>query len=130
MAKGTELQTVIAQGVRVEGDFVAEGDMIVEGEVRGTITTEGDLRVGQGAKIEANVRANNIVVSGDIAGTVHAAGKMELLASSRMSGDISAGVLAVEAGAQINGTMRMGADEAATNGKKTPKKLAVEEQGE
>ena len=41
MAKGTGPETVIAHGVRLEGDLVAEGDIVIEGEVI-TLTGTGD----------------------------------------------------------------------------------------
>ena len=34
MAKNTYSETIIAQGVRIEGEFTAQGDIIIEGEVR------------------------------------------------------------------------------------------------
>lgn len=110
MAKGNE--TIIAQGVRIEGEFIAEGDIVIEGEVRGTITTAGDLRVGDAARIDADIRSRNAVISGEVQGTLRIAGKLELMSSSKVTGDIAADILSVEAGSQVNGTVRMGAEEA------------------
>lgn len=108
MAKNTYNETIIAQGVRIEGEFIAEGDIVIEGEVRGTITTAGDLRIGDGAKVEADIRAQNAVVSGEVRGTMQILGKLELMPSSKFTGDLAVDVLSVGAGAQVNGTVRMG----------------------
>ncbi len=108
MAKNTYNQTIIAQGVRIQGELIAQGDLIIEGEVQGTIVTSGDLQVGDSAKIEADIRAKNAVVSGEIRGTFHVEEKLELMPSSRFTGDLAVGVLSVGAGAQVNGTVRMG----------------------
>lgn len=129
MAKNTYNETVIAQGVRIEGEFIAEGDIIIEGEVRGTITTAGDLRVGDAAKVEADIRAQNAVVSGEVRGTMHILGKLELMPSSKFTGDLAVDVLSVGAGAQVNGTVRMGEEVAQLgNGKKGGKKNAETEE--
>lgn len=101
-------ETIIAQGVRVEGEFIAEGDVIIEGELRGTITTAGDLRIGDNARVEADIRARNAVISGDVHGTLQIESKLDLLSTSKITGDVAAEILSVEAGAQVNGTIRMG----------------------
>ncbi len=130
MAKNTYNETIIAHGVRIEGEFIAEGDIVIEGEVRGTITTAGDLRIGDGAKVEADIRAQNAVISGDVRGTMHILGKLELMPSSKFTGDLSVDVLSVNAGAQVNGTVRMGEEAAqvVNVGKKGGKKSAESEE--
>lgn len=118
MAKNTYNETIIAQGVRIEGEFIAEGDIVIEGEVRGTITTAGDVRIGDSAKVEADIRAQNAVVSGEVRGTMQIGGKLELMPSSKITGDLAVDVLSVSAGAQVNGTVRMGEEAAQVAGKK------------
>lgn len=108
MAKGTGPETIIAFGVRLDGDMVAEGDLVIEGEVHGTIRTKGDLRIGDQAVVEANIEAGNAVVSGTILGNIIVHGKLELFPSSKMTGDITTEVLAVGPGAQVNGSVSMG----------------------
>lgn len=116
MAKGTGPETIIAFGVRLEGDLVAEGDLVIEGEIHGTIKTKGDLRIGDQALVEANIEANNAVVSGEIRGNILVHGKLELFPSSKMTGDVVTDVLAIGPGAQVNGNISMGGE--ATKGKK------------
>ena len=50
---GDNVETIIGPSVQVEGNFVANGDIIVEGTVSGSIKTEKNLRVGKDAKIFA-----------------------------------------------------------------------------
>ncbi len=100
-------ETVIARGVKVEGDFTSNGDVVIEGEVEGTLTIVGDLRVGEQAKIQANVKAKNAHISGEIVGNISVAEKLDLSESSRVTGDIEAGDLQVASGAQMNGRVSM-----------------------
>lgn len=111
------METIIAHGVRLEGDLVAEGDLIIEGEVHGTVKTQGDLRIGEQALVQANIEAGNALVSGAIRGNIIVRGKLELLPSSSMTGDVVTDVLAIGPGAQVNGNISMGV-EAAPKGKK------------
>lgn len=110
MAKGTGPETIIAFGVRLEGDLVAEGDLVIEGEIHGTIKTKGDLRIADQALVEANIEANNAVVSGEIRGNILVHGKLELFPSSKMTGDVVTDVLAIGPGAQVNGNISMGGE--------------------
>ena len=107
MAKHNGEETVIAHGVRVEGEFVSEGNVVIEGDVQGVIRASGDLRVGEAAHIAADVTAGNAVVAGEIRGNIQVSGRLELLASSKIIGDVAAEVLSVAPGAQVNGRVTM-----------------------
>lgn len=107
MSKTRTEETVIAHGVRVEGDFVSLGDVLIEGEITGNVQTAGDLRVGESSKIRADVVANNAVIGGEVRGNMSIKGRLELLASAQVIGDVSAEVLSVAAGAHVNGKITM-----------------------
>lgn len=110
MAKGNGGgETIIAHGVRLDGDMVAAGDLVIEGEVHGNVKTEGDLRVGEQALVEADVEAVNAVIAGEIRGNIVIHGKLELFPSSKLTGDVTTVVLAVGPGSQVNGSITMGA---------------------
>jgi len=100
-------ETIIAKGVKVEGDFVSDGNVIIEGEVNGSVKTAGHLEVGDSAKIKADVTASDALVAGQISGNLKVNGKLELLESSRVEGDIEAEILSVASGAKINGHITM-----------------------
>lgn len=104
--KGQE--TIIAQGVRVEGDFVSQGSISIQGEVIGSVKTDADLEVGETAKIEASVSARNARIAGEIKGNVEVQERLDLLASARVLGDIAAQMLSIEPGASISGKLVVG----------------------
>lgn len=99
--------TVIAQGVKVEGDFASEGDVIIEGEVKGTVKAAQHLRVGPAAKIHADVSARDAVIAGEVRGNLVVAERLELLETSQVHGDIQTAILSVSPGARINGRVVM-----------------------
>lgn len=107
MAKHTNEETIIAHGVRVEGEFVSQGNVVIEGEVQGTLHAGGDLRVGEEAKITADVSAANAFIAGELHGNLRVAGRLELTSTSKIMGDVTTEVLLVAAGAKINGTIAM-----------------------
>jgi len=115
MAKPQGEETVIAHGVRVEGDFISKGDVLIEGEVSGNVQTESDLRVGEQAKIRADVIATNAVVAGEVRGNLQVSGRLELMQSAQIIGDVAVNTLSVAAGAQINGKITMDGREVAAS---------------
>lgn len=100
--------TVIAEGVRVEGNFAGESSMVIDGIVQGTISTGQNLNIGKTAKIEANIKAGSIIVAGQVKGNIVAKDRLELTPGSRVEGDISTKTLVVADGAILNGKCMMG----------------------
>lgn len=107
-----ETETVIANSVRVEGDFVSDGNIRIEGEVSGSISTKQDLMVGEHAKITADVVAQNGTLAGELRGNLKVGERLELTSTARVFGDIQAKVLTVAPGAIMKGTLSIGADAA------------------
>ena len=122
-------ETIIAQGVKVEGDFTSNGNVVIEGEVTGSVTTSGDLTVGQSARIHADVRAANAIVAGEIRGNIHVDDKLDLASSSKIRGDIEVGIFVVAAGAIVNGkvTMSNGAEAKHAKAKASEEEIQEEE---
>lgn len=103
-----DTETVIAASVRVEGDFVSEGNVRIEGMLTGSISTERDLIVGEHAKITANVQARNAVIAGELHGNLRVFDRLELASTARVYGDIQAMVLSVAPGAMMRGQLVIG----------------------
>ncbi len=100
-------ETVIGPSVKVEGNFVGEGDVIVEGQVSGSLKTSRNLHVGESATIRAEVEASNLTLSGEIRGNVKVADKLEVAATAKIYGNIETKVLTVAPGAVLNGKLSM-----------------------
>ncbi|MDD5040279.1 MAG: polymer-forming cytoskeletal protein [Patescibacteria group bacterium] len=103
----SETETIIGPSVKVEGNFKSEGNISVNGFVQGSITTSADLRVGQNAKIKAEVAAKNLFLQGEIRGNVIVSDKAQLSSTAKVLGNITTKILSVEEGAVINGKCTM-----------------------
>lgn len=105
---GREPETVISASVKVEGDFVSQGNVLIEGEVEGSLKTEKDLRVGEHARISADVGAESATVAGEVRGNINVSGRLELEPTAKIFGDIKTSDLIVASGATISGKIEMG----------------------
>lgn len=100
--------TVIARGVKVEGEFASQGDVVIEGEVHGKIAAAGTLTVGPEAIIKADVTADEASISGFIEGNVNVKKQAVLRATARIKGDLTAERVTIEAGAALDGRVQIG----------------------
>ena len=119
-------ETIIASGVKVEGDFTSPGNVRIEGMVIGSVKAEGDLIVTETATIQADVTAANAVVAGEIKGDLTAGEKLEILGTAKIHGNISCRTLTVEAGASIAGNCQVAQEKAATRERVRENKTAIE----
>lgn len=100
--------TVIAKGVRVEGDFRSQGDVVIEGEVQGMISAAGVLTVGPEAVIKADITADEARISGTVDGNLQIKKQAVFSSSAKIKGDITAERITVEGGAQLDGRIKIG----------------------
>lgn len=100
--------TVIARGVKVEGEFTSQGNVVIEGEVHGHVKTGALLTVGTEAKLKADVTAEEAVVAGTVEGNLSIKKRLELKATARVMGDVACETAVIEAGAIMNGKVAIG----------------------
>ncbi len=112
-------QNIIGKGTIIDGNLTAEGDLILEGTVRGDVATKATLMVSPSAIVEGNIVAHHAEVSGRVNGTVQAHGLLIIKASGIIDGDVITKNLNVESGSTFNGRFKVGGQ--ATNGKQADK---------
>jgi cytoskeletal protein CcmA (bactofilin family) len=100
--------TVISKGVKIEGKLSCSGNIRLDGEVQGDISSEGVVIIGENGKVNGQINADSITIGGRVAGTVRAKDKAVLEAKANLKGDIITKILMVEAGAIFNGNTKMG----------------------
>ena len=104
------VDTLIGEGIKVEGNFSGTGNLTVKGQVVGTLKTSGDLVITETAKVEANVEAQNILVAGEVHGNIVCQGALTIKSSARIAGDMTSTTVAIETGAHIKGQCTAGTD--------------------
>jgi cytoskeletal protein CcmA (bactofilin family) len=101
--KFKEAETVIGASVKVKGNFHGEGDIIVEGQLEGSLRTEANLFIGDKARVIADIEANDAIINGEIKGTLKIHQYLALGPTAKIIGDISYSEISIEKGAIING---------------------------
>ena len=98
---------VIGAKTQFKGEITGAETVLVEGLVEGTIRITGDLRIGRGGTVKANVSAQSVAVSGELVGDCHAAHRVEIEAAGRLSGNIRAPRVVIVEGATFRGNSDM-----------------------
>jgi len=99
-----ENATMIGKSVKIHGELSGSEDLVMDGELHGTIRLPGNrLTIGQAARVRGDIAAKDVVVFGRVEGDIRATGRAELRASALMQGNIYAGSLSIEENAAFRG---------------------------
>jgi cytoskeletal protein CcmA (bactofilin family) len=99
----------ISGSILVRGDVVSTEDLVIDGQVKGTIELgDHSLTIGPGASVVADLAAKVVTVSGTVVGNVVGAARVELKAGASVEGDVSAPTFVMEEGATLKGKVDTG----------------------
>jgi cytoskeletal protein CcmA (bactofilin family) len=110
-ARGDSKESLIAQGITIEGKIEGSGHVRIAGNFKGDVHVQGNLTIEAGARVTGGVRANTVVIGGELEGNIDAAARVELLQTGVLNGDLKAGSLTVAAGSRMRGRAEFGWDE-------------------
>ncbi|WP_436061188.1 MULTISPECIES: bactofilin family protein [unclassified Phenylobacterium] len=99
--KAPKPASLISQDLTLEGGIVGEGELHVDGVIRGDVRV-GRLTLGDTGHIEGSIQAESVDIRGRIIGTVTAK-QVRLYGTAYVDGDITHEQLSVETGAFFQG---------------------------
>jgi cytoskeletal protein CcmA (bactofilin family) len=97
--------TIVGEGSVFVGDFVANGDAVIGGEIRGTVETAGRLHLKPTGTVYGSLTAGDAKVEGTVEGPIEVSGKLEIGVTARVLGDVRAGRLAIAEGSLVQGNL-------------------------
>jgi len=99
---------VIGASIQIDGHLRGQEDLIIEGEVNGTVNLASHtLTIGNQAKIKANVFAHTVYVDGTMEGDLYGAEQVLIRKTARMKGNITSPRVSLEDGASFKGSIEM-----------------------
>ena len=99
-------ETVLGANSSLTGEFRSQANVRLDGTFEGSLDIEGNVLVGETARITADIHAKNVSIAGAVRGNV-SGNKIQLLRTGRVWGDISANAITTEEGAFIDGKITM-----------------------
>ena len=110
---------VLNEGTTVSGDIESNGDIRIDGTLRGKVSTKSKLVLGKSGVIEGDVFATCCDVNGKVEGNIYVKDVLYVKNTGLVNGDIQTGKLVVESGGKFNGKCSMGAPTASMEKAKT-----------
>lgn len=101
-------RNVLSSDVEIKGTVKFTNDLVVDGKIEGEIFSDGNLTVGENARIKAEVKTATVIVYGKVHGNLTATDRIELKSSAEVIGDIKTKTLSIEAGAIFVGKSTVG----------------------
>lgn len=101
-------RNVLSTDVEIKGSIKFSNDLVVDGKIEGSITSDGALTVGENARIKAEISTRSVVIYGKVHGNIEVTDMVELKANAELVGDIKAASLSIEPGAVFVGKSTVG----------------------
>lgn len=102
-----ELAT-IGPSIRIRGDLTGEEDLVIQGDVEGTVNLASHLvTVGKEGRVAATVNARGITVEGTVEGDLNGEEQVVLERSSNVRGNITSPRVTLEDGCRFKGAIDM-----------------------
>lgn len=107
-ARQLKERAIIGHSIRVEGEVSGSEDLVVHGNVSGTIRLKGNnVTVGQKGSVKADVLARIISVEGSVDGNLAAEEQVIVRKTGSVKGNITAPRVCLEDGCRFTGGIDM-----------------------
>lgn len=105
-----EMTGFIGEGVEVQGEIRFKDTLRVDGKVRATISSEGELVIGPTGDVEGEITVSAATISGRMLGTLRVKDRLEVHGGGRVEGDVLLGRpgLIVHDGGVVEARVQMG----------------------
>ena len=101
------MDTLIGKDTIFKGSISANGLIRIDGQLVGEIVTKGDVVIGEGAKVLAEIKARNLTVAGSLNGNVQIQERLEIRGTGVLTGNINTKLLSIDEGASFSGNSEM-----------------------
>jgi cytoskeletal protein CcmA (bactofilin family) len=98
---------LLSSGVSIKGSVKFLNELLIDGQVEGTINSPGKLFIGEHGQINGEIRAKSVKVRGTVEGNIFATERCELEGGCTLRGDIEAPRLVVDENATFLGSAKV-----------------------
>jgi cytoskeletal protein CcmA (bactofilin family) len=96
---------IIGSSMTIKGEISTREELLVDGEVEGSLESHSLLTVGSNGKVRANIRAREVVIFGSVNGNVEVVEKIAIREQGSLVGDIKAAGISIDDGAYFKGSI-------------------------
>lgn len=99
--------SILGPTVRIKGELSASEDLVIHGQIEGSIGPAPKVTIGPEAHVKAGVTADVIIVEGRVDGDLKAQVSIAVRPKANVRGNLEAPVVNIAEGATFNGGIKM-----------------------
>jgi cytoskeletal protein CcmA (bactofilin family) len=99
--------SILGPTVRIKGELSASEDLVIHGQIEGSVGPAPRVTIGPEAHVKAGVTADVIVVEGRVEGDLKAQVSIAVRPKANVRGNLEAPVVNIAEGATFNGGIKM-----------------------
>ena len=98
---------VFAYGTSIIGNITSDGDIRIDGEIEGDISTKGRVVLGKSGKVKGTITCPNAELLGQFEGSIQVEDTLAIRDTAVLTGDVSTQKLTIDVNAVFNGSCNM-----------------------
>ena len=106
-SRSSEWTGFLDQGVKVEGKVEASGTFRIDSAMKGTLSSDDTLVLGEHSSVEGTIIGNFVIIAGRFDGVIRARGRVEIQPNAIVTGEVHSPCLVIEPGAIFDGQCHM-----------------------
>jgi cytoskeletal protein CcmA (bactofilin family) len=112
--------SILGPTLKFKGELTANEDLLIQGQIEGSIKHTSNLTIGEEGKIKADVTAEHISIEGSVNGDLTGSKAVVVKESANVKGNIYSPIVTLREGSTFNGNIDM-------SGKERPDVIEPEE---
>ncbi len=101
------LHNTITNGTEIIGDINSQGDLRLDGFLKGNLNIKGRVVIGKTGKVTGTITCKNAEINGTVEGKILVSELLSLTESANVKGDIIINKLNIQPGCKFTGTCSM-----------------------
>ena len=116
-------EVIIGCETTFDGDISAKGNMKIEGNVNGSLKSNGKIFLGKDSVIKGDITSKSLIIGGKVTGNIKTAESLEITQTGNLEGDILVSSFAIEEGGTFKGQCEINTKESNEKLKKLKKEV-------
>lgn len=101
------LHNTITNGTEIIGDINSQGDLRLDGFLKGNLNIKGRVVIGKTGKVSGTITCKNAEINGNVEGMIYVSELLSLTETASVKGDIVINRLNIQPGCKFTGTCSM-----------------------
>ena len=99
--------SILGPTLKFKGELTANEDLVIQGQIEGSIKHSSNLTIGDEGKIKANIEAEHVSIEGEVQGDIGGETSVVVKESANVEGNIYSPTVTLREGATFNGKIDM-----------------------